>query len=123
MQQIALLVLLGAIAGFLSGVLGLGGAIVLIPSLIWMGYSQQQAQGTTILMLVLPVGALAAWNYFKAGQADVRGAIVLAAAFFLSSYLGAKTALVIRPEVLSKVFAVLLLLIALKMLLFTKTNP
>ena len=123
MQQIALLVLLGAVAGFLSGMLGLGGAIVLIPGLIWMGYSQQQAQGTTILMLVLPVGALAAWNYFKAGQADVRGAIVLAAAFFLSSYLGAKTALVIRPEVLSKVFAVLLLLIALKMLLFTKTNP
>lgn len=123
MQQIVFLLLLGTLAGFLSGMLGLGGAIVLIPGLIWMGYSQQQAQGTTILMLVLPVGALAAWHYFKAGQADIRGAIVLAAAFFLSSYFGAKTALVIRPEVLSKVFAVLLLLIALKMLFFTKTNP
>lgn len=118
MQQMLLILLIGSVAGFLGGMLGLGGAVVLIPGLVWLlGYSQQQAQGTTILMLVLPVGALAAWQYYKAGQADVRTALVLGAVFFLSSYFGARTAMVVRPELLSKLFAFILLIIAVKMLL------
>ena len=85
-----------------------------------LGYSQQMAQGTTLLMLVMPVGALAAWQYYKAGNVDVKTALILGIAFFMSGFIGAKFANQIPQEVLKKVFAVLLIVIAVKMLFLEK---
>jgi len=70
--QIIIVGLIGLAAGVLSGLLGLGGAIVIIPALVMLlGFSQQMAQGTTLIMMVLPVGALAAWQYYQQGFVDI----------------------------------------------------
>lgn len=120
-QQPTIAALIGVVAGLLGGILGLGGAIVIIPALVMLlGYSQQMAQGTTLLMMVLPVGGLAAWQYYKAGNADVKTALILSVAFFISGYFGAKFANHVPQEFLKKGFAVLLILIAIKMLAFDK---
>lgn len=113
-----IIALTGVLAGFLSGMLGLGGAIIIIPALIMLGYTQQSAQGTTLLMLVMPVGALAAWQYYKAGHADIRAALILGLMFFISGYFGAKFAIHIPQELLKKIFALVLVVIAIKMWFF-----
>ena len=121
-QQPIIVALIGIAAGLLGGILGLGGAIIIIPALVMiLGFSQQMAQGTTLLMMVLPVGALAAWQYYKAGNADVKTALILSVAFFVSGFFGAKLANHIPQELLKKAFAVLLILIAVKMLFFEKS--
>lgn len=120
-QQAITVALIGIAAGLLGGVLGLGGAIIIIPALVMLlGYSQQMAQGTTLLMMVIPVTSLAAWQYYKAGNVDVKTALILGVAFFISGFIGAKFANQIPQEVLKKVFALLLIVIAVKMLFFEK---
>ena len=119
--QIVLVGLIGLLAGVLSGLLGLGGAIVIIPALVMvLGYSQQMAQGTTLLMMVLPVGALAAWQYYQQGFIEVKTALILAVTFFAGGYFGAKLAIHVPQDVMKKVFAIVLLLIAVKMWFTTK---
>ena len=120
-QQAITVALIGIAAGLLGGVLGLGGAIIIIPALVMLlGYSQQMAQGTTLLMMVIPVTSLAAWQYYKAGNVDVKTALILGVAFFISGFIGAKFANQIPQEVLKKVFALLLIVIAVKMLFFER---
>lgn len=83
LQNEALIALIGAVAGLLGGMLGLGGAIIIIPAMVMLlGYSQQMAQGTALIMMVLPVGALAAFQYYQKGFVDVKAALILAI-FFL----------------------------------------
>ncbi|HLP50577.1 MAG TPA: sulfite exporter TauE/SafE family protein [Chitinophagales bacterium] len=114
--QIIITAAIGLMAGILSGLLGLGGAIVIIPALVMLlGFSQQMAQGTALIMFVLPVGALAAWQYYQQGAVDIKTALIMAALFFVGGYLGAKFATHIPQETLKKVFAVVLVLIAVKM--------
>lgn len=121
-QHIILIAAIGTIAGLLGGLLGLGGAIVIIPALVMLaGYSQQMAQGTALMMMVLPVGALAAYQYYQKGFVDIRAALIIGAFFFLGSYLGAKFATQVPQEILKKAFAVMLIAIAIKMLFFEKT--
>jgi uncharacterized protein len=92
-QNALILALIGVAAGLLSGMLGLGGAIIIIPAMVMLlGYSQQGAQGTTLLMMVLPVGALAAWQYYQKGFVDVKAALIMAAFFFVGGYFGARWA-------------------------------
>ena len=111
-----ILVAIGILAGLLGGMLGIGGAVVIIPALVmFLGYTQQQAQGTTLFMLVWPVGALAAWHYYKAGDVQVKPAILLAVVFFISSYFGARFATHVPSVALRKAFAILLVVIAFKM--------
>ncbi len=119
--QIIITGLIGLAAGVLSGLLGLGGAIVIIPALVMLrGFSQQMAQGTTLIMMVLPVGALAAWQYYQQGFVDIKTALVLAAMFFIGGYFGAKLATHIPQEIMKKSFAVVLVLIAVKIWFETK---
>ncbi|MEP7128333.1 MAG: sulfite exporter TauE/SafE family protein [Chitinophagales bacterium] len=120
-QQVAIIALIGTGAGLLSGLLGLGGAIVIIPALvILLGYSQQMAQGTALMMMVLPVGALAAFQYYQKGFVDIKSALIMAAFFFVSGYLGAKFAPQVPQEILKKAFAAMLIIIAVKMLFIDK---
>lgn len=120
-QQVAIIAIIGAGAGVLSGLLGLGGAIVIIPALVLLlGYSQQMAQGTALMMMVLPVGALAAFQYYQNGYVDIKVALIMAVFFFAGGYFGAKFATQIPQDILKKVFSLLLVVIAVKMWLFDK---
>lgn len=113
--------LIGMAAGVLSGLLGIGGAIVIIPALVMgLGFTQQMAQGTTLVMMVLPVGLLAAWQYYQQGQVNLKVAAVLAVMFFIGGYFGAKFATHIPQVTLKRVFAVGLVLIAAKIWIDTK---
>jgi uncharacterized membrane protein YfcA len=111
-----ILVIIGLVAGFLSGMIGLGGAIILIPALVlFLSMDQRMAQGTTIAIMLPPIGLFAAYNYYRAGYVNVRYALVIAAVFMVGGYLGSKLALNIPVSVLKKLFAAVLALIAVKM--------
>jgi uncharacterized membrane protein YfcA len=112
------LIVIGIITGIMAGMLGIGGAIIMIPALVFlMGLSQQTAQGTSLAVMLPPVGIIAAYNYYKAGQVNIRFAIILALFFLVGSYFGSKMALNIPQQALKKIFGILLLLVAAKMLL------
>lgn len=115
----AIAVVIGFFAGILGGILGIGGGIVMIPSLVYiLGYSQQLAQGTTLAAMVLPIGFLAAWEYYQNGYVNISVALLIAAGFLVGGFLGAKVAVSIDADILKKVFGTALLLIAIKLLFF-----
>ncbi|MBI3871727.1 MAG: sulfite exporter TauE/SafE family protein [candidate division Zixibacteria bacterium] len=119
MRDVALAVL-GFAAGIISGLIGIGGGVIIVPALVFLfGLSLHRAQGTTLAMLVPPVGLLAAWAYYKQGYVDLRIAGLICAGFFLGALVGARFAVGLSNAVLEKVFGVALLLISLKMI-FTK---
>jgi uncharacterized membrane protein YfcA len=108
--------LIGLVAGTLGGMLGLGGAIIIIPALVMiLGYSQQMAQGTALMMMVLPVGALAAYQYHQKGFVDIYAALVMAVFFLVGGFVGAKFATQIPQDILKKGFSIMLIVIAVKM--------
>lgn len=116
-SALLLLIGIGILTGILAGMLGIGGAIIMIPALVFfMGLSQQAAQGTSIAVMLPPIGILAAYNYYKAGQVNIKFAIILSIAFLLGSYFGSKLALKIPQDILKKIFGILLLLVAARML-------
>jgi len=118
-QTILLIAAIGGVAGLLSGLLGLGGAVVIIPAMVMLlGYSQQMAQGTTLFMMVLPIGALAAYQYYDKGFVDIKTALIMAVFFFVGGYFGARYATDIPQEILKKIFGVLLLLLSIRILFF-----
>lgn len=117
-SMLMILIAIGIVAGAMAGMLGIGGAIVMIPALVYfLGISQQMAQGTSLAVMLPPVGILAAYNYYKAGHVDIKFALILAGTFLIGSYFGSKFALTLPQATLRKVFGVLLLLVAAKMLL------
>ncbi|HOW08780.1 MAG TPA: sulfite exporter TauE/SafE family protein [Bacteroidales bacterium] len=117
---ILLLILIGIVTGFTAGMLGIGGAIIMIPALVFfLGLGQQNAQGTSLAVMLPPVGILAAYNYYKAGNVNIKFALILAATFIIGSYFGSKLAVNLPQPVLKKIFGLLLLLVAARML-FTK---
>ena len=117
-SMLLMLLIIGAFTGIMSGMLGIGGAIIMIPAMVYfLGFSQQMAQGTSLAVMLPPIGIFAAYNYWKAGQANIKFALILAAAFIIGSYFGSKLALNIPQPLLKKIFGVLLLLVAAKMLL------
>ena len=112
-----LLIVIGIITGVMAGMLGIGGAIIMIPALVLLlGFSQQTAQGTSLAVMLPPIGVFAAMNYYKAGYVDIKIALILAIAFIVGSYFGSKIALNLPQAVLKKIFGILLLLVAAKML-------
>jgi uncharacterized membrane protein YfcA len=117
-SMILILIVIGIITGVMAGMLGIGGAIIMIPALVFLlGISQQTAQGTSLAVMLPPIGILAAYNYYKAGHVNLKFALILALFFLIGSYFGSKMALTIPQNVLKKIFGVLLLLVAAKMLL------
>jgi len=109
---------LGLVAGVLSGLVGIGGGIVVVPALVLLfGFSQHQAQGTALAMMVPPVGLLAAWTYFRQGHVDLTVAALLCLGFFFGGLLGARLATGLSTETLEKVFGVILLVVSLKMII------
>ena len=112
--------LLGAVIGVISGLIGIGGGAFLIPALVYFyGMSQIKAQGTSLATLLLPIGALAFWTYYKAGHVDVRLALLIAAGFVVGGWAGGIWAQHLSPLMLRRGFAALLVLLAIK-LVFTR---
>jgi len=115
-----LYLLLGLGAGTVSGLLGIGGAVIIVPVLVYLfGLGQHQAQGTTLALMLPPIGLLAAWTYYKQGYVNILMAGFICAGFFIGGLLGAKVAVNLSPQLLRKIFGVSLLLISLHMI-FTK---
>ncbi|MDD5614041.1 MAG: sulfite exporter TauE/SafE family protein [Candidatus Omnitrophica bacterium] len=118
MNLIIVYVLIGLAGGALSGLLGIGGATLIIPALIYiLGFQQHLAQGTTLALMVPPIGLLAAWTYYKSGNTDIRVAAFICLGFFLGGLFGAKIAHLIPQEFLKKIFGFFMLLVSVHMIL------
>jgi uncharacterized protein len=112
------LIIIGLLAGMLSGLVGVGGGIIMVPLLIlFLGFSQHQAQGTSLTVLVIPVTALSVFNYYKEGYINWKYALVIAIFFVIGGYFGSKFAVSIDQKTLKKIFSVVLIIVAGKMLL------
>jgi uncharacterized membrane protein YfcA len=115
-----ILIIIGLTAGFLGGMIGLGGGIILIPAMImFLAMDQRTAQGTSIAIMLPPIGLFAVFNYYKAGYVNVKYAVIIALLFMIGGYAGSKLALHMPVNTLRKIFAMLLVLVAAKMY-FTK---
>lgn len=120
-QMILIMILIGLFAGMLSGMVGVGGGIIIVPALIYFaGYTQHQAQGTSIGLILLPVGILAVMQYYKHGDINVPAVFMLAIGFVAGSFFGSRIALSLPEQTVKKIFAILMILIAVKMLFFDK---
>ena len=109
---------IGGIIGAISGMIGLGGAIFLIPVLVYgYGMDQKSAQGTSLATMLLPIGALAFWKYYSAGHVDLKLAALLALGFFVGGYFGGSLAQFTTALQLRRLFAVCLAGMAIKMFL------
>jgi len=118
MDEVLRYTALGLVGGILAGLLGIGGAIVIVPALVYFfGFEQKMAQGTTLAMLIPPVGLLAAWQYYQTGNMNLRVAAILCVGMFIGGYFGGLIATHVSNDVLRKIFGGALLLIALKMIL------
>ena len=116
-QIVLLLVLVGFAAGVLSGLVGVGGGIIVVPALVLLlGFSQQEAQGTSLGLLLLPVGILAVINYYNKGFIDMKVVGIMSIAFIIGGYAGSKLALQLSQETVKKIFAVVLFYTAFRML-------
>ena len=115
------LLIIGLFAGILSGLVGVGGGLIIVPALIFfLGYSQHQAQGTSLGLLLLPVGILAVLNYYNKGHIDIKVVAVMSIAFVLGGWLGSKIALRLPADTVKKIFAIFLFYSALKLLNWDK---
>lgn len=120
-ETIILIIIVGLAAGILGGMVGVGGGIIIVPALVYfLAFSQHQAQGTSLALMLFPVGILGVINYYKKGYVDFRYAGLLAVGFVLGSYLGSKFSLSLPQLTVKKIFAVIMLLVSLKMLLLDK---
>jgi uncharacterized protein len=118
MTQTIQFLLLGLAGGIISGILGIGGAVFLVPALVYIfGFEQHMAQGTTLAMLIPPVGLLAAWQYYQAGNINLKIAGLMCIGLFIGGYFGGIMANQMPADTLRKIFGVALLLISLKMIL------
>ena len=116
-ETVIILIIIGLAAGTLSGLVGVGGGLIIVPCLVFiLGFSQRAAQGTSLGLLLLPVGILAVLNYWKQGYIDARVVAIMCVTFVLGGWLGSKLALTISQQTVKKIFAVVLFYSAFKML-------
>lgn len=117
MNAIIILLIVGLAAGMLSGMVGVGGGIIIVPALVYfLNFNQHTAQGTTLAMFLLPIGILGVYNYYKAGHVDVRAALVIAITFVAGSYLGSKISISLDQSTVKRFFGILIFVISLKMI-------
>jgi uncharacterized membrane protein YfcA len=121
MMTLLSFVVLGVVAGAFSGLVGVGGGVIIVPALVYFfDLTQHEAQGTTLALLVPPIGLLAAYHYFKEGYVDLKIASLICIGFFLGGWFGAKLATSLSSPMLTKVFGTVMLLVSLKMIFFAK---
>jgi len=116
-ETVLLLIIVGLAAGVLSGMVGVGGGIIVVPALvIFLGFSQHQAQGTSLGLLLLPVGILAVMNYYNKGYIDIKVVAIMSIAFVLGGWLGSKLSLSLPQDTVKKIFAIVLFYTAFRMM-------
>lgn len=116
-ETVLLLIVVGLAAGVLSGMVGVGGGIIVVPALvIFLGFSQHQAQGTSLGLLLLPVGILAVMNYYNKGFIDIKVVAIMSIAFILGGWLGSKLSLSLPQDTVKKIFAIVLFYTAFRMM-------
>jgi uncharacterized membrane protein YfcA len=121
METLIYLLLIGLAAGFMGGLVGIGGGVIIVPALVMLlGMTQHQAQGTSLTMILFPVGILGVLNYYKQGYVDFKYAGLLAVGFFLGSYIGSKFSLSLPQLTVKRIFAIIMILLAIKILVFDK---
>lgn len=112
-----ILLAVGLLAGFLSGMVGIGGGIIIVPVLVYfLGFTQHQAQGTTLFMFLLPIGILGVMNYHKQGYVDYKTALVICSTFVFGSYFGSKLAISLDQKTIKQIFGAVIILLGAKML-------
>lgn len=117
MANIILCLLLGVIAGIASGFIGIGGGIIVVPALVILfGMEQHMAQGTTLAMMLPPIGILAVWEYYQKGHVDFKIAGLLCIGFVIGGLIGAKFAVNMPEQLLRKTFGIFFLVISLRMI-------
>lgn len=120
-ELVIIILLIGLAAGMLSGLVGVGGGLIVIPALVFfLGFNQHQAQGTSLGLLLLPVGILAVINYYNKGHVDVKVVAIMSIAFIAGGWIGSKLALRLSEDMVKKVFAVFLFYSAFKLLEWDK---
>jgi uncharacterized protein len=120
LTTILILILIGLMAGIFGGMFGVGGAIIMIPAMVYfLGVDQHTAQGTSLAVMLPPIGLFAAYNYYKDGQVNIWYAAIIALAFMIGGYFGSKIALHLPEQLMKRIFAIFLILVALK-LIFTR---
>ena len=121
MEILIYLILIGIAAGFLGGMVGIGGGLIIVPALVLLlGISQHNAQGISLTMMLFPVGILGVMNYYKKGYIDFRYSALIAVGFLLGSYIGSKFSLSLPEEMVKKIFAIIMIVLAIRMLLTGK---
>lgn len=116
-EMVLLILFIGLAAGILSGLVGVGGGLIIVPALVFfLGFSQHQAQGTSLGLLMLPVGFLAVMNYYNRGNVDIKVVLTMAISFVAGGWLGSKLALRMPEDMVKKFFAVILFYTAFKLL-------
>ena len=125
-QTLLLLLCIGLLAGIASGFVGIGGGIIIVPALVFgLGLNQHMAQGTSLAMMIPPIGILAVMSYYKAGQIQLEYAGILALTFVLGAWMGSKWALRINPSVVRLIFGLFMLFAAGRLILrsWNELNP
>lgn len=111
------LLVIGLFAGFASGMVGIGGGVVIVPALIYfLHLGQHEAQGVSIGMLLMPVGFLAAYNYYKSGNFHFSYSVLIGVTFVLGAFLGSKVSLRIDEVLMKRIFGIVMLLLSIKMI-------
>ncbi len=118
LQEAVILLLIGLAAGIFGGMVGLGGGVIMIPAMVFfMGMTQLEAQGTSLAVMLPPVGLFAVMNYYKSGNLNIRYALLISLAFLIGGYFGSKIALNIPISLVKKIFAISLIAIAVRMII------
>lgn len=115
-STIIIYLIVGLAAGLLSGLVGIGGGVIVVPVLVYLGFGQHMAQGTVLFMFLLPIGILGVWHYHSQGYVDFKSAFIIGSTFVIGSYFGAKAAVNIDQVLLKTVFGCILVLLGLKMI-------
>lgn len=119
---VIILIVIGLMAGVFGGMFGVGGAIIMIPALVYfLGVDQHTAQGTSLAVMLPPIGLFAAYNYYKAGQVNIWYAVIIAAAFMIGGYFGSMISLNLPENLMKKLFGLFLIITALR-LIFEKQS-
>jgi uncharacterized protein len=116
-STILILLSIGLLAGILSGFVGIGGGIIIVPALmIGLGLTQHQAQGTSLFVLMMPVVFLAVMNYWKSGNVNWKFALIIALSFVIGGFIGSKLSLRISPAIVKMIFGLIMAYLSINLI-------
>ena len=123
LQTILILSIIGLFAGILSGFVGVGGGVIIVPSLVFfLGLTQHEAQGTSLFVLMMPVVALAVLNYWKAGNVNWKFALIIATTFLVGGFIGSKLSLRLSPGLVKLIFGIFMAYVSFKLIVSGYTS-